>query len=148
MKKSGVGFIRDGKMEPLSKRNYDFALQAFEDGTKITWTIENYRRERSLGQNNLFHWLVDIIAKEIGEDRHDLKEWFKKEYGVWIEMTDRNGNIIVNEDTGEIAMKPKPTSDYDTLEKSTLIDSVYRFGDKLGIRLPDPEEARNNNIKF
>lgn len=146
MKKSGVGFIRGGKLEPLSKRNYDFALQAFEDGTKITWTIQNYVREKSLGQINLIHKLFSVIAKELGYFPHQIKEHVKNEYGVWESMKDRKGNEMVNLDTGEVVMVAKSLADYSVEEMTDLINVVYEFSKERNIKLPHPEDLRNYNI--
>lgn len=146
MKKSGIGFIRGGKLEPISTRNYDFALQSFEDGTKVTWTIQNYVREKSRGQNNLFHMLCEIIAKDLAWSREDVKLYLKDKYGQYESLTDRNGNEMVDEDTGEILQRMKSLSEYNVEEMTELINGTYEFSAKHGIRLPDPDEARNNNL--
>lgn len=149
MKRSFIAFSNSDSvrgLDSLSRNQERLAMEPFK-GNKVVVTIENYKRTRSLGQNNLFHMLVDIISNEIGEDKFDLKEWFKREFGPWIEVTDKEGNPIVNEETGEISMKPKKTSDYDTLEKTLLIESVYRFASKIGIVLPNPEDLKTKNIK-
>ncbi len=45
-------------------------------------------------------------------------------------------------------MKPKKTSLYTKEEMGLLIDGTVRMATRFGIILPDPEEARNNNIKI
>lgn len=135
-------------IKPFSNRDFRRILKDFGNGTKLVMTLENYQRTRSLGQNNLLHWYSSIIAKEIGEDRHALKQELKSRYGVWEERLDRNGEPLVDEETGEILMKLKSTSRYTKEEMSELIDGTLRLATKLGIVLPDPEDAKNNNHKI
>lgn len=148
MKKSGVGFIRDGKLEPLSKRNYDFALQSFEDGTKITWTIENYRRAISLSQMSYVHKIFHWIGEYTGEDPKQIKEALKARFGIRESLKNKNGEEVCD-DNGEVMEKLKSLSEYNTEETSALIEKIRMWAsDFLGYEIPDADRYRNNNIKF
>ena len=148
MKRNLIGFIdTDNKrINYSSQREFERAMNDFGPGTKVNIIISKYRRKRSLGQNNLFHWYCDIIAKDIGYDFDEFKREMKSKYGVWEDMLDREGNPVVDEDTGETMRFLKSISDYDTLETSILIEGTIRTAVFLGIILPDPNDLRINNI--
>jgi len=146
MKKSGVGFIQNGKLVPVSDKQFSFALSSFEEGTKVTWVIQSYVRAKSLGQNNLFHMLCDIIARDLSWSREDVKLFLKDKYGQYEPLTDRSGEEMVDADTGEILQHMRSLSTYSKEEMSELINGTYEFAEKHKIKLPNPEDARNYNL--
>lgn len=148
MKRSLVAFKSpDGrKIEPASLTEWNRIMDMFEDGTKLTITVQPYVRKKSLGQNNLFHLLCEIIAKELAWSREDVKLFLKDKYGQYEPLTDRNGEDMVDIDTGEIMQRMRSLSDYSKDEMTELINGVYEFGEKHNIRLPHPEDAKNFNL--
>lgn len=146
MKKSLVAFKNGRKIDPVSMIEWNRIMDLFDDGTKLTVTIENFVRKKSLGQLNLVHKLFAVIANELGYFPHQIKEHIKNEYGVWESLRDRSGNEMTNIDTGEIIMVPKSLADYTVQEMTGLINVVYEFAEERQIRLPHPEELRNNNL--
>lgn len=146
MKKSFIAFKKGLKIEPMYIRDIERALEPFEEGTKLTITVENYVRKRSLGQGNLFHMLCGFIAKEIGHTKDEIKEYLKMTYGVQEPLIGRDGIEIADKETGEIMMKPKSTSAYSKQEMAELIEATYEFASGLGIILPTPEDLKNYNI--
>lgn len=150
MKRSFIAFSNSDSvrgLDSLSRNQERLAMEPFK-GEKVVVTIENYKRTRSLGQNNLFHLICGVLAKELGETMLDMKIQLKAWYGVWEPRVDKSGNEIVDAETGEIMMRLKSTSDYSTEEKTALIDGTYDFAKKAKVKLPDPEDLRNNNIKW
>lgn len=147
MKKSLVAFKNGRKLEPVSMVDWNRALDPFEDGVKVTVTIETFKRKRSLSANNYFHFVIGMIAEETGEESKVLKEALKARFGLVEDITDRDGEILCDED-GEVLRRLKSTSDYTGEEIATLIDKIKIWAqDFLGIIIPDADTYRNYNIK-
>lgn len=148
MKRSLVAFktSQGRKIEPASLSEWNRILDFYEEGEKLTITIQPYLRKKSLGQNNLFHLLCEIIAKDLVWSREEVKLFMKDKYGQYEPLTDRNGEEMVDTDTGEIMQRMRSLSDYSKDEMTELINGVYEFGQKHGIRLPNPDDAKNNNL--
>ena len=135
-------------MEPISTRNYDFALQSFEDGTKITWTVESYRRSISLSQMNYIHKIFHWIGEYTGEDPKQIKEALKARFGLRESIKNKKGEELCDEN-GEVMEKLKSLSEYNTEETSSFIEKIRMWArDFLGYEIPDADRYRNNNIKF
>lgn len=84
--------------------------------------------KRSLDQNALYHALIGIIAKEIGETPDSLHEQVKvrflgvEEKEVW----------------GQKLIQPKSTASLNKRDFGELIDKVYALGSFYNIALPTP----------
>lgn len=151
MKRSLIVFSdpENSCLKPISMREFKRILDDFGQGTKLTLSLENYKRTRSLPQNNLLHLYIGEIAKDTGEDSARIKEMLKMMFGVKEEMRDRDGHEVYNEQTGEAISVWKSTSEYTTDEMAEFIDNVQKWSsDFLGLILPDPEEMRNFKIKM
>lgn len=147
MKKSLVAFKNGRKLDPVSMTEWNRLMDLFEDGIKVTVTIENFKRKRSLSQNNYLHFIIQIIADETGEETDRLKEAFKARFGLAEDITDKSGNILCDEQ-GEVLQRLKSTSDYTTSEMTDFIDKIRLWAqDFLSINTPDPDVYRNYNIK-
>lgn len=147
MKKSLVAFKNGRKLDPVSMTEWNRLMDLYEDGIKVTVTIENFKRKRSLSQNNYLHFIIQIIADETGEDKERLKDAFKARFGLSDDITDKNGNILCDEQ-GEVLKRLKSTSDYTTSEMTDFIDKIRLWAqDFLSINTPDPDVYRNYNIK-
>ncbi len=83
-KKSFTGFIdhQNRVIKPISLEDFNFILQSFSHGDKVTVTVESFVRDRSLSQSGLFHKYVAIIANETGNDNDTVKKEMKKKFGV------------------------------------------------------------------
>lgn len=110
---------------------FNFILDDFMNGEEVVITIEKFVRERTIGQNGLFHKYVSIIAKETGNTNEDIKSHIKKHYGSRTEQGDL-----------------KSTRDYTTVEMKRLIEGIHLFANQeLGLQLPSPEEFKEKNLK-
>lgn len=84
--------------------------------------------KRSLDQNSLYHALVGIIAKEIGETPDDLHEQLKVRF-LGVEEKEVWGKKLI---------VPKSTASLSKADFGNLIDKVYALGSNLSIKLPSP----------
>lgn len=123
---------RDKKiLIPQDMNLFHFILEDFSNGEEVVVTIEKFVRERTIGQNGLFHKYVSIVAKETGNTTEDIKTHVKKHYGARTEQGDL-----------------KSTRDYTTVEMKRLIEGIHLFANQeLGLELPNPEEFKNKNYK-
>lgn len=152
MKRSLIVFSdpENSCLKPISMREFKRILDDFGQGAKLSMTLENYRRKRSLSQNNLLHLYLGVIENETGESSKRLKEIFKMQYGVKEPLLDKNGKEMVDEYTGEIQKYFVSTADYTTEQMSAFIEKIIRWTYEFypDIILPDPEDAKNNNIRM
>lgn len=146
MKKSLVAFKNGRKLEPVSSADWNRTMDAFDDGIKVTVTIEHFKRKRSLSQNSYLHFIIKMIADETGEDPEALKRAFKARFGIVEEVTDKNNNILFD-DNAEPLYNIKSTADYTTDEMSKFVDKIRMWAlDFIGLKTPDPDVYRNYNI--
>lgn len=82
--------------------------------------------KRSLDQNALYHSLVAIIAKEIGEEPDSLHEQLKVRF-LGVEEKEVWGKKLI---------VPKSTASLSKSEFGNLIDKLYALGSNLNIQLP------------
>lgn len=151
MKRNLIGFTdTDNKrINYASQREFERAVNDFGPGMKVNIIIETYRRKRSLSQNNLLHFYFGLIAEETGETLPRIKEMMKMMFGVKEPMLDKDDNEIVDKETGDIQYNLKSTADYTTEEMSIFVDQIIKWSfDFLGMTLPSPDDARNNNLKI
>lgn len=136
-------------LTPVSLSEYRCHLSAFGKDTKVTVTIESYRRHRSLKQLGLVHVYLTKIADYIGHEMEDVKTELKRRFGAKKTLTDRNGNELYDEETGEIIEVPKSFKEYNTEEMTLFIDRIRRFShENLNYYLPSPDELKEYNIKW
>lgn len=149
MKRNIIAFadVENNRLNPLSQRDFKRALADFGQGTKLTVTLENYRRKRSLSQNNLLHKYFTIMAEECGQGMEEIKMIMKMKFGPVEAITDRDGEEMHDEE-GEVITKLKSSADYSTKEMTDFIENVRDWSVQfLNCYLPEPEELRNNNLK-
>lgn len=148
MKKSLVAFKNGRKLEPVSMVDWDRVMDAFDDGIKVTVTVENFKRKRSLSQNNYLHFAIQMIAEETGEEMELLKDALKARFGLREAITSKSGEELCDEN-GEVLERLKSTSDYTTSEMSDFIDKIRMWAlEFLNINIPDADTYRNYNIKL
>lgn len=147
MKKSLVAFKNGRRIDPVSMIEWNRIMDLFDDGTKLTVTIENFKRKRSLSQNDYMHAIFKMIADETGEDERALKEALKARFGLREAITDRNGEEVCDENA-EVLERLKSTAEYTTAELSTFIEKIRMWSqDFLGMHIPDSDSYRNYNLK-
>lgn len=136
-------------LKPISMREFKRILEDFGQGTKLSVTIENFKRTRSISQNNLLHLYIGEIAKDTGEEPSRIKEMLKMMFGFKEPMMDRDGHEICDESSGDIILLYKSTADYSKEEMGEFIDKIVHWSAEfLGLILPNPDDLKNNNIKM
>lgn len=134
---------------PASVSEFKRHIGDFGPQVKLTVTIENYKRTRSLSQNNLLHKYLSKMGEEIGYELSEVKDLMKLKFGVMVPILDKQGNEVFDPDTGELQERFKSTSDYTTSEMTIFIDKIRQFSaEVLGVILPSPDDLRNNNLKW
>ena len=105
------------------------------DGS-IEVVVRQYKKSRSLAQNNLLHYWVGDISKQVFESqgRQIAPEWFKEYFKT----------LFLGQETTEIKGKSitmtRSTAKLKTGEFSELLDRIDHYcNDEWGIRLPHPD---------
>ncbi len=83
--------------------------------------IKPFRPRRTLDQNALWHKLLDMIAKETGNDLETVKSYIKEEYGYKVEF---RGRLV-----------PKPSHLYTTADWEALMGPTLALAAEYGIVL-------------
>lgn len=119
------------KITPVSLDEFNMMLRSFEHGDKVTVTVENYIRKKTLPQMGLLHKYLAYISDYTGDDIASIKIEMKKRFGA----RNEDGSL-------------KSTSKYLTDEMNYLIEGTRNFGiQELNINMPLPEELKTKNIK-
>lgn len=151
MKRNLVMFTSEDctSLIPASVSEFKRHIGDFGPQVKVTVTIENYKRTRSLGQNNLLHKYLTKMGEEIGYDLNEMKDLMKLKFGVMEPVVDKNGNEVYDPETGELQEKQKSTADYKTDEMTVFIDKIRQFSHEvLGCYLPTVEEMKQFNLHW
>lgn len=82
---------------------------------------------KSTAQRNYWHSLIEIISKELGEEKEDLKLRLKYEWLPLIEVKVQ----------GKVYLHPIHTETLTKKHYSELIEKTLALGMNLGIKLPD-----------
>ena len=90
--------------------------------------IDDKKYERSSGQNRFYWAYLTVIAKETGENEHDLHEFFRRKLLPPVFKTVQ----------GEEVKFPRSTTDLDKADFSDYLDKISAL---CGVPLPNPEDA-------
>lgn len=105
MKCEGVAFVDKSGPKPrlkmANKTQFVYDLDYFNHGQKVLFTVETFKDVRSLAANARMHVYFDKIAKYTGQDRDQVKAALKMKY-LTRDLLDKDGNLVVDEDTGEV----------------------------------------------
>ena len=148
MKKQIIAFVADDckSWRVIDKSLFLQFLSDFGSGTKLKLTIENYRPQRSLSQNNVFYWWVDLLSEELSIETERLKEVLKYKF-LRRPVLDSKGEEMVDEETGEVEWYVPSTTELDKLEYSVFLDKIFIWAqDFANTSLPLPDE--NYKINF
>lgn len=115
----------------------DYLNQLFLVGKNAS--IKEFKKPRSLPQNNLLWLWMECISRETGNDRNWLKEYYQAKF-LPTEIK------IIRDRTGkEISRKEEPvgTSTLNTGEFKIFLDKIKLDALEIfDIDLPEPEEKR------
>lgn len=133
---------------PVNSNKASESLSIFENGSKVIVSVKSYYRRRELSQNDIFHALCNQISKSSAESFNKVKRRMKEEFGIWVPVKDRIGNIKYDQ-KGNIIYKTKNTTDYDTNEMAELIHKVSAFSSNfLNNRVPEINFFKKVNIEL
>ena len=119
---------KDDTNRPKVLKNATEALTGLSDRETFTITIADKEATRSKQQNAYFHVLRDIIAKDTGQPKEDLKKRLK--------MSVLGYDKHVKD--GETFYVLRETSDLSKEEFINLIDATLALAMELGISIPAP----------
>lgn len=106
MRIEGLGFIDKSdpartKLRMANKSQFQYDLNLFDEHTKVLFTVETFKDVRTLSQNGRMHLYFDKIAKYTGMDNQQVKSVLKLKF-LLRDLTDKDGNVVVDESTGEV----------------------------------------------
>lgn len=106
MRVEGLGFIDKSdpgrtKLRMANKSQFQYDLNLFDEHTRVLFSVETFKDTRTLSQNARMHVYFDKIAQYTGQDNEQVKSALKLKF-LMRDMTDRDGNIVVDESTGEV----------------------------------------------
>lgn len=128
------------KLDFNSLKSFQSDIADFKDGARVWISIETYYKTRTSAQNSLFHVYCQEIADYSGQDLETVKSTVKAMYAQKA-LLDKDGEPIVNEATGDVAMYIQDTSRMNTIEMAELTENTRLFAmEYFGIVLTLPEE--------
>jgi hypothetical protein len=99
------------------------------EGKRVSVTVKQYRKQRSLPENNYFHGVVVVVFSEFtGYDEEESKDILKAKF---LSYQDEKTGIT----------RVRHTSDLNTAEFEDFMSKCRMWGDSLGIYIPGPNEA-------
>lgn len=121
--------------------------EAFGNHDKVTVIIQSRKKPRSLKQNAVLHWYVNEIAEETGIEASDVKELLRHKY-LGVDVTDRNGEIMADRETGEVLRRYRSTTELSTVEFNEFTEKIRLWSnDYLNMQLPLPNEETEFKFK-
>jgi hypothetical protein len=126
--------ILSNKEDVAGAKEYLDHLQVQDSSYLIV--VKKASKPRSLKQNSIFHAIISAFAQDTGYEAVELKDYFKRNYGV----------VYESEMFGTLQWSPKSTADYTSAEMSGLIDAVYRVSSEMGYYYPRPGEPTWNEF--
>ena len=148
MKKTTIAFVNaaGNGVEFQDWSVFQYNLSLFAPGTKLRVTIEHYHPQRSLKLNAVLHWYCTELAEECGMNPEDFKMMMKIKF-LRRPALDRNGEYVVDPETGEVMMFIPSTADLNSKEALELNENIRQFGiEVLNYELPLPDS--NYKIHF
>lgn len=116
------GKIESGKL--IISRANDFKLYIKnQKDCRIELEIKKQRKIRSLNQNNLYWWWLEIIGQDLGYDPEELHAAFRAKF-----LTDYTLKIPL----------PRSTAKLNKVQFGQYLDKIQRLAAELGIALPEP----------
>lgn len=114
------------------------AIQTFE-GSKITITLERFRKKRSNNQNRFYYGVViPLVQDGLKEATGEVRGADSIHYNILLPLFAPTRDIT-NKDTGEIFSERITSSEMTTTEFMTFIKEIQKWAAEfLGIDIPDP----------
>lgn len=111
---------KNPSLQMTSKRGFQQDLMEFRNGQKVWVMVEPFYKQRSQNQNGVLHWYCTELADYLGMEMEDFKMMMKLKF-LQRPKLDREGNEIVDPETGEIMMYIPSTKDLTTVEINDFI---------------------------
>lgn len=135
------------KLKLLNPEQMILDIDRYDVGDKIIMKLETFYRKRSKLQNDTLHWYFQTLADETGHLPAEIKEMMKFKF-LKVPMTDRNGNEVVDSETGNVEMTVRETKSLTTVECMTFVEDIREWSDRvLGVFLPEPDKNWRLNLK-
>lgn len=148
MKTEILGYIKNGKLD-LGSRKHEVQefLDMHKEGKRVWLKMETYYPKRSLDQNKTIHWYFSLIADETGMSEKDVKDQMAKKF-LTVNVVDKDGEVVVDRETGEVYTTVKETSKLSTVEMMEYMDKIRLWAiDFLNFDLPVPEKNPELRLK-
>lgn len=140
-----VATVTDGKPIIHGRKQFDNDLKSFE-GERILLKVSKYKRSRTNKQNSVLHWYISEISEETGMATETIKEVLKMKF-LTETAIDSSGNILVDEQSGEVLRFVKSTTDLTTIQFNEFTENIRIWANEfLGLQLPLPNEE--SELKF
>ena len=138
-----------------TKKEISIALWDLPDGM---YELKEWKRKRTLTQNNYFHALVGKMAQAVGSSITEVKNQLVADYGVFdesppvalrsdvewqklgIHLHPSPNYEVINEDVYQLFHVMKSTTQMTTAEFSHLVDGAIGEAKQLGIETLPPHE--------
>lgn len=149
MKKQTIAFVKEGckTIRLIDPKLFHNFLQDFGEGAKLKLTIENYHPQRSLKQNGALHYWVDLIAEDCGLEMLRMKEILAYRF-LKRPALDKDGEMMVDEETGEVVMFVPSTAELDKAEMAKFMDDIWLWTlENRGFELPKLDENYKLNFQ-
>ena len=129
--------IENGKIS-TNRKVLERSIKEF-DCKRVTITIEKAKKKRSNGQNAYYFGVVvpmikNALNESYGEKfgTQEIHEFLKQKF---------NGVEVVNEETGEVLIIAKSTTENTTSDFMDYLAEIKTFGEEfLNIDIPEPNE--------
>lgn len=129
------------KVDLVSRKAFQDDLKDFKHGERVWLETSTYYRQRSVSQNAVLHWYISEISEETGMDKDEIKEALKKKF-LTVALTDKNGEIMADKDSGEVLERVKSTTELTTIEFNDFTENIRLWSNSyLNLQLPLPNES-------
>lgn len=125
-----VKIDKDGGLDFGSEYNLARFRQFCRENKGKTLRIEEEISTRTLSQNNLYWFYLEIIERETGNNKNDLHEYFKRKH-----LSPKFIKVL-----GKEIKIPRSTTE---LKKHEFSDYLEKICAETGVEIPDTESYRN-----
>lgn len=91
------------------------------EGDSLSVEVKKWRKERTLGQNALWHKILGEIAHATGNDLDTVKEYIKESFGIKVEFK----GMLIN----------KPSHLYTTAEWERIMEPTIALAIEYGVNV-------------
>lgn len=112
------------KVYPISERLYQYIINKFAIGDKLSITITSKKPKRTMRQNSYWWFYLTIASKETGHTPEELHEWAKR-------------TCLPSKVTTVLGTPIRMKSSTQDLSVGEFCDLILNFEEKTGIPAPE-----------